>query len=114
MARASDCTVEVLLDQLPLYSGAVSLAMRGIASSLQPQNVRIRHSIHESARLASHAAYPLIFDPQTAGGLLAGVARQQAEPCLQQLRVLGYQHAQIIARVTEASTSAQIIRLANS
>lgn len=114
MARASDCTVEVLLDQLPHYSGAISLAKRGIASSLQPQNVRIRHSIQESDRLASHAAYPLLFDPQTAGGLLAGVARQQAEPCLQQLRELGYQHAKIIARATEPSTSAQIIRLLNS
>jgi selenide,water dikinase len=114
MVRASDCRVEVLLDQLPLYAGAASLAMRGIASSLQPQNIRIRHSIQESARLATHAAYPLLFDPQTAGGLLAGIARQQAEPCLQQLRELGYQHAQIVARVTEASTSAQIIKLVNS
>ena len=114
MVRASACAVEILIDQLPLYPGAASLARRGIASSLQPQNIRIRHSIQESAGLASHAAYPLLFDPQTAGGLLAGVAQQQAEPCLQQLRELGYQHAQIIARVTEDSTSAQIIRLVNS
>jgi selenide,water dikinase len=114
MARASNCAVEVLLDQLPLYSGAANLARRGIVSSLQPQNIRIRHSILESARLASHAAYPILFDPQTAGGLLAGIASQRAEPCLQQLRDLGYQHAQIVARVTEASESDRIIRLVES
>jgi selenide,water dikinase len=114
MARASGCEVEVLLDQLPLYSGAANLAMRGIVSSLQPQNIRIRHSILESAELASHAAYPLLFDPQTAGGLLAGVAPQQAEPCLQQLRDLGYQHAQIVARVTPVAEAGRVIRLVNS
>jgi selenide,water dikinase len=114
MARASNCAVEVLLDQLPLFSGAASLARRGISSSLQPQNIRIRHSIAESPEFASHAAYPLLFDPQTAGGLLAGVARQQVEPCLQQLRKLGYPHAQIVARVTPAAASESIIRLIDS
>ena len=114
MARASDCAVEVLLDQLPLYAGAVNLAMQGVASSLQPQNIRIRHSIVESPELASHAAYPLLFDPQTAGGLLAGVDRQQAEPCLQRLRDLGYQHAQIVARATSASAAEETIRLVDA
>jgi selenide,water dikinase len=114
MARASGCEVEILLDQLPLYSGAANLAMRGIVSSLQPQNIRIRHSILESAELASHAAYPLLFDPQTAGGLLAGVAPQQAEPCLQQLRDLGYKHAQLVARVTGVAEAGRVIRLVNS
>ena len=114
MARASACAVEVRLDQLPLYAGAASLAMQGIASSLQPQNIRIRHSIVESAKLASHAAYPILFDPQTAGGLLAAVAPQQAESCLQQLRDLGYRHAQIVARVTRAAESGQTIKLVDS
>ena len=114
MARASGCAVEILLDQVPLYPGAASLATRGIASSLQPQNIRIRHSIVESARLASHANYPLLFDPQTAGGLLAGVAREHAEPCLRQLRDLGYQHAQIVARAIQTLGSERIIRLVDS
>ena len=114
MARASACAVEILIDQLPLYPGVASLARRGIESSLQPQNMRIRHSIQDTHKLASAAAYPLLFDPQTAGGLLAGVARQHAEPCLQQLRNLGYQHAQIVARVTEVEASERIISLVHS
>jgi len=114
MARASTCAVEILIDQLPLYPGAACLARRGIESSLQPQNIRIRHSIQDTHRLASAAAYPLLFDPQTAGGLLAGIARQHAEPCLQQLRDLGYQHARIVARVTEVAASEKIISLVHS
>ena len=114
MARASHCEVEVLLDQLPLYSGAANLAMQGVASSLQPQNRRIRHSIDDSLKLASHAAYPILFDPQTAGGLLAGVTRQQVEPCLRQLREQGYPHAQVVARVTQDTAQQKMIRLVDS
>ena len=114
MARASACAVEILVDQLPLYAGVANLARQGIASSLQPQNIRVRHSIEDRNKLASDAAYPLLFDPQTAGGLLAGVAQQQAEPCLQQLRKLGYRHARIVARVTRASAPDGIISLAHS
>jgi selenide,water dikinase len=114
MARASACTVEILIDQLPLYAGVANLAGQGIASSLLPQNMRIRRFIDEGHQLASAAACPLIFDPQTAGGLLAAVSRQQAEPCLQQLRELGYAEAQIVARVTRTATSERFISLVNS
>jgi selenide,water dikinase len=58
MARASAYAVEILIDQIPLYTGAASLASRGITSSLQPQNIRIRHSIQDTHKLASDAAYP--------------------------------------------------------
>ncbi|MGB5330228.1 MAG: selenide, water dikinase SelD [Gammaproteobacteria bacterium] len=114
MARASACAVEILIDRIPLYTGAASLANRGITSSLQPQNIRIRQHIEDTHRLASDMAYPLLFDPQTAGGLLAGIPPQYAEPCLQQLRDLGYPQAQIVARVTQAATAEGIISLVNS
>jgi selenide,water dikinase len=114
MARASACAVEILIDRIPLYTGAASLANRGITSSLQPQNIRIRQHIDDTHRLASDTAYPLLFDPQTAGGLLAGIPPQYAEPCLQQLRDLGYPQAQIVARVTQAATAERIISLVNS
>ena len=96
MARASNCAVEILLDQLPLYSGVIDLAAQGITSSLQPQNTRIRHSIVETPAPGKHAAYPLLFDPQTAGGLLAAVSKQDAEVCLQELRCLGYPATAIV------------------
>ncbi len=98
MARASDCLVELDLERLPLMRGAAELACQGIASSLQPQNTRIRHSIEDSADFSAHAHYPLLFDPQTAGGLLASVAAESAQDCLQQLRELGYSEARIIGR----------------
>ncbi len=91
----------------PLGSGVVfaALARRGIASSLQPQNIRIRHAIADDDNLATHEAYPLIFDPQTAGGLLASVDPGQAQFCLQELRELGYEQAQIASGAWSAPRS---------
>jgi selenide,water dikinase len=48
----------------------------------------------------------LLIDPQTAGGLLAGVPAERAAACLAELRELGY-CAAVIGRVTELSSSSE-------
>ena len=111
MARASECLVEIDPERVPAFDGAAELAELGITSSLQPQNIRIRHSIGDSAGYRSLAIYPLLFDPQTAGGLLASVAPERASECLQQLHRQGYADAQIIGRVCAPDEPSIRIRL---
>jgi selenide,water dikinase len=113
MARASDCAVELDIERVPLFDGAAELAQQGVSSSLQPQNLRIRHSIDAAGEWTRHRAYPLIFDPQTAGGLLASLAPDKAEACLRQLHELGYVSAQIIGRACAADDPATRIRLSS-
>ena len=55
----------------------------------------------ETTKLLKHAAYPLLFDPQTAGGLLSTVPADRADECVAELRSLGYEAAAAIGRVTE-------------
>jgi len=47
--------------------------------------------------------YPLIYDPQTAGGLLASVPAENADACVAGLIELGYARTMIVGEVLEQS-----------
>ncbi len=89
MVRASDVDVTLALERVPLLDGARETVALGIFSSLQPQNVRLRRAIRNLDAAARHPLYPLLFDPQTAGGLLAAVPASEAEACVAALRADG-------------------------
>jgi len=101
MAKASNARVAVKLDAVPLLPGALECVKRGIFSSLQPANLRLKRAVSNEAAALQHAAYPLLFDPQTAGGLLSTVPADRADECVAALRSLGYEAAAVIGRVTE-------------
>lgn len=99
MTRPSGVDVELTLSSIPVLDGALETVRAGIFSSLQPENVRLRRAIRDADKAARHELYPLIFDPQTAGGLLASVPHDRAEACLAELKRAGYERAAIIGRV---------------
>jgi selenide,water dikinase len=103
MVRASNVDVTVAVDRVPLLDGARETVALGIFSSLQPQNVRLRRAVRELETVAKHPRYPLLFDPQTAGGLLAAVPLGAAERCVAELRAAGYAGADVIGLVSERS-----------
>ena len=90
MTRASGVDAVLDLAAVPLLPGAADTVAAGILSSLQPQNLRLRRAVRDLERVARHPLFPLLFDPQTAGGLLAGVPADHADACVRELRTLGY------------------------
>lgn len=103
MTKASQVDAELFMDALPLLDGAMDTVAAGILSSLQPANLRLRRAIHDIENAARHPAFPLLFDPQTAGGLLAGVPGSQAQACVKKLTQLGYADTRIIGTIKELS-----------
>lgn len=71
--RPSGVDIELHLSALPVLEGAEETAAAGILGSLQPANVRLRRALRNQAEMVDHRRYRLIFDPRTAGGLLASV-----------------------------------------
>jgi selenide, water dikinase len=103
MTKPSGVDVELMLDALPFLDGALDTVRLGILSSLQPQNVRLRRAIRDISTFAQDERLPLIFDPQTAGGLLASVPGDRSDACLAELKQLGYGDAAIIGTVKPQS-----------
>ena len=83
MLRASHVGAVVWPDRLPALPGALELADRGVESTLAPENRRLLSSTGADARAA------LMLDPQTSGGLLAGIAPDRVETCLTALHAAG-------------------------
>lgn len=111
MTRSSGKSVEVNLDSLPVMDGALEMIATGIFSSLQEQNVRLRRAIKDSDHLRKHKHFPLLFDPQTSGGLLAAIPAVNAGQCLVELQELGYPLSIIIGRVIEDTQSVESVTL---
>jgi selenide,water dikinase len=108
MTRPSGVDAELDLSAIPVLPGAEETATAGILSSLQPANIRLRRGIRDQERWVKHPRYPLIFDPQTAGGLLASVPANAAEDCVRELKALGYTDTAIIGRVLPQDESGPI------
>jgi selenide, water dikinase len=99
MTRPSGVDAELNLTNLPLLDGAEECVAQGIVSSLQSANVRLRRALRNQEAMVKHPRYPLIFDPQTAGGLLASVPADRVDACIASLRGLGYVHTVAIGRI---------------
>ena len=89
---ASGCGAELEAGAIPLLPGAAELAEAGIRSTLWPSNRAEVPELPED--------HPLLFDPQTAGGLLAAVAPAEADRLVSDLRA-GGDAAQVIGRIVE-------------
>jgi selenide,water dikinase len=111
MVRASNVDVTVAIGHVPLIVGARETIAMGIFSSLQPQNVRLRRAIREVETVGRHPLYPLLFDPQTAGGLLAAVPLEAAQACVTALRAAGYADAAVIGFVSARSAALESVTL---
>jgi selenide,water dikinase len=94
MLRASGVDADLMTGELPVLEGARELFAGSYQSTLQPANWAA------AAPSLSGGDDPLLFDPQTAGGLLAGVPRERSAACLKALHEAGYAGARVVGRVT--------------
>ena len=111
MTRASAVDARLALDAIPILDGARETVAAGLLSSLQPHNVRLRRAVANVEAAGADARFPIVFDPQTAGGLLASVPRDAAEACLAELRGLGYADAAIVGEVEPRSERDAPVRI---
>ena len=108
MACASKVTIEIDAAAVPLLDGALELASQGMLTSGDKTNrdyvgadVQIDPAVDESL-------VKLLFDPQTAGGMLIAISEDKSEALLAALKK-NYPHVRIIGRVHSPAPSSIIV-----
>jgi selenide, water dikinase len=94
MLDASRVAARLRTDRVPLYAGFEEVVSRGIVSSLHADNAKTGCRVQGAAPLPAW-----LFDPQTSGGLLAGVPAGSVAETLQLLQESGCAQTAVIGEV---------------
>ncbi len=97
MAEASACCAVLSLGALPLLPGVTSLLRQGVRSTFHDQNATVKRRMRGPA-LADPRA-DVLYDPQTAGGLLFAIAASRATDVVTALHRIGELDAAVIGHV---------------
>jgi selenide,water dikinase len=105
MARASKVTIEIKANAVPLLQGALELASEGMVTSGDKTNREYVGADVDITGAVDENLLKLLFDPQTAGGMLIAIPETKAEALLATLRE-SYPRAEIIGQVREFTSFA--------
>ena len=98
MACASKVTIEINSGAVPLLDGALELASQGMLTGADKTNRQyVGADVHLSESLDENLV-KLLFDPQTAGGMLIAISQERGEELLLELQK-NYPRAVAIGRV---------------
>ena len=108
LACASKVTIEIDSARVPVLPGALDLAGAGMLTSGDKTNREYIGEDIEFSERVSKEMRNLLFDPQTAGGLLISIAAERADALLARLRA-DYPQAEIIGNVVERRARSIVI-----
>ncbi len=108
VARASKITIEIDSSRVPVLPGALELASAGVLTSGEKTNREYVGEDIEIAGQVSKEMRSLLFDPQTAGGLLISIAAERADVLLARLRE-NYSRAEIIGSVVKRGARSIVV-----
>jgi selenide,water dikinase len=108
MAKASKVTIEIDASAVPLIKGAFELASAGMLTSGDKTNREYVGEDIEIAESVDKSLVKLLFDPQTAGGMLIAIAEERVEALLRSLND-NYKEARVIGRVLESGSHSLIV-----
>ena len=109
VARASNVTLEIEAGSVPLIPGAHALAAAGLLTSGDKSNRLYVGDNVEIGGAVGREVASLLFDPQTAGGLLISIDEARAGELLSRLRET-YPDAARIGRVGNRGAHAIVVR----
>jgi AhpD family alkylhydroperoxidase len=110
MARASNVTVEILWDDVPLLPGVLQYAANGILPGGIERNREASGDALAAVDGVDPAAVEILFDAQTSGGLMVALPEQFAAGFVRRLHAEGIVEAAVIGRVMDAGAGRILVR----
>ena len=108
MAKASKVTIQIDPGSVPLLAGALDLAVAGVITGADRTNREYVGDDVEIDESVSKEVRRLLYDPQTAGGMLISIAKDRAQDLLERLQE-NYPTARVIGRVTERASHSIVV-----
>lgn len=105
MLKASKMSASIDLAQIPLLPGTASLLDLGIESTLAPANKDVEASFSVLEAQRKTPEYRSLFDPQTCGGILMGVADDDVDTVLARLAEQSDVPSAVVGEVVQPSTA---------
>jgi selenide,water dikinase len=109
LACASNVTIEIDSARVPLINGALELAAAGMLTGADKTN---REYVGKDVEIAADRdpnLVKLLYDPQTAGGLLLAIEADRADELLAELR-RNYPRAEIIGHSIESGSARIVVK----
>lgn len=102
MIRTSGVSAEIDLSRLPVFAAArMCLAQEILGGAIERNQEYSMAWIDAEEGEAAARDLPILYDPQTSGGLLVSLPEKQAEAYVAALKARGHESASIIGRVLE-------------
>ncbi len=113
MLDGSSFNALIELDKLPILDGATEVSAQGFLSSLDAENRKQAGCLAPDHQ--KHQRASMIFDPQTAGGLLIAVAPEDVSSLRSTLIEQGYESASIVGQIEHSTQGSKYrVRLISS
>lgn len=100
MAKASNVSIEINSNEVPIIEGAIEMASMGIIPAGMYRNKEYIGKDVEAKNIKTEIE-DILYDPQTSGGLLVSVSSDLAEELIKDMKKNGSIEAKIIGTVKE-------------
>lgn len=100
MAKASNVSIEINSDEVPIIEGAIEMASMGIIPAGMYRNKEYIGKDVDIKNIKTEIE-DILYDPQTSGGLLVSVSSDLAEELIKDMKKNGSIEAKIIGTVKE-------------
>lgn len=108
LAQASNVSIEIYPDRVPLFDGAYDLAKLGCLPGACFRNLEYIKPDADTGNYDDVELKMLMTDAQTSGGLLMCCKKEDVDNILHELKDAGYVYSSIIGRVTKQTEKSLI------